>query len=252
MMMLEQRVGLEVGALLAAAPFVGLEGHGDYSPVLVIPGFTATDASTAILRFYLRTWGYWAHGWHVGANLGPTPETLAAVGDRLKAVHARHDARVTLIGQSAGGTYARYLARQTPELVRQVITLGSPIQIVSGDGSSVSALSRHLEPRFDPEFHRIADHQRGVLPVPATSIYTRSDGVVRWHMCLDVVDDRHENVEVFATHSGLAVNPTALHVIADRLRQPQGEWRRFKPPACMRQFYPRPAAWDAGRVRLVT
>jgi hypothetical protein len=138
-----------------------------------------------------------------------------------------------------------------PEMVRQVITLGSPIQIVSGDGSSVSALSRQLEHGFDPEFHRIADHQRGVLPVPATSIYTRTDGVVRWHVCLDVVDDRHENVEVFATHSGLAVNPTSLHVIADRLRQPDGEWRPFKPPALFRQFYPRPAAWDAGRVRFV-
>jgi pimeloyl-ACP methyl ester carboxylesterase len=250
MMVLEQRVGLEVGALLAAAPYFTFEGYGDHSPVLVIPGFTATDASTAVLRFYLRTWGYWAHGWHVGSNFGPTPKTLAAVAERLKAVHARHGKRVTLIGQSAGGTYARYLARQSPHMVRQVITLGSPIQLVSGDRSSISAFTRHLEPRFDPEFHRIADHQRGVLPVPATSIYTRTDGVVRWHVCLDVVDDRHENVEVFATHSGLAVNPTSLHVIADRLRQREGEWRPFKPPPFMRSLYPRPAAWDAGRIRL--
>jgi pimeloyl-ACP methyl ester carboxylesterase len=229
--------------MLAAGPLISLDGWGDHSPVLVIPGFTATDASTAVLRFYLRTWGYWAHGWRVGSNLGPTPETLAAVAERLDAVYERHGRRVTLIGQSAGGTYARYLARQLPDKVRQVITLGSPIQIVSGDRSSVSSLSRHLEHRFDPEFHRIADHQRGVLPVPATSIYTRTDGVVRWHVCLDIVDDRHENVEVFATHSGLAVNPWSLHVIADRLRQAEGEWRRFKPPALMRRFYPAPAAW---------
>jgi len=248
-MMLEQRVVLEAGAMLAAAPLIGLDGLGDHSPVLVIPGFTASDTSTAVLRFYLRTWGYWAHGWRVGSNLGPTAKTLAAVGERLQAVHARHGVPVTLIGQSAGGTYARYLARQMPELVRQVITLGSPIQLVQGDRSSVAALARYLEQDFDPEFHRVADHQRGVLPVPATSIYTRTDGVVRWQVCLDVVDDRHENVEVLATHSGMAVNPAVLHVIADRLRQREGAWRPFKPLPLTGRFYPPPAAFDTERVR---
>jgi pimeloyl-ACP methyl ester carboxylesterase len=245
--MLEQRVPLEVGAMLAAAPLLSLDGRGDHSPVLVMPGFTATDASTAVLRAHIRAWGYWAHGWRAGSNLGPTQRTLATIRERLAAVHARHGQRVSLIGQSAGGTFARYLAREMPDMVRQVITLGSPIQIVSGDGSSVSALSRRLEHRFDPEFHRLADHQRGILPVPATSIYTRTDGVVRWQMCLDVVDERHENVEVFATHSGLAVNPASLHVVADRLRQPEGAWHPFVAPPLMRRFYPRPAAWDEQR-----
>jgi pimeloyl-ACP methyl ester carboxylesterase len=247
MLMLEQRVFMEAGAMLAAAPMLALDRHGDKSPVLVIPGFTATDASTAVLRAYLRTWGHWAHGWRLGANLGPTAKTLAAIRERLEAVHARHGRPVTLIGQSAGGTYARYLAREQPDMVRQVITLGSPIQIVSGDGSSVTKMARRLEHRFDQEFHRVADHQRGVLPVPATSIYTRSDGIVRWQVCLDIVDDRHENVEVFATHSGLAVNPASLHVIADRLGQRDRRWQPFSPPPWMRQFYPRPASWDSAR-----
>src|SRR5690349_13809561 len=151
MTVLEQRVLLEAGAVLAAAPLLGLDGFGDRSPVLVLPGFIASDASTALLRSYIRTWGYWAHGWRVGTNLGPTVRTLAAVRERLEAVHARHHRKVTLVGQSAGGTYARHLAREAPELVRQVITLGSPIQIQAGDRSSLSALSRFLERGFDPE-----------------------------------------------------------------------------------------------------
>jgi pimeloyl-ACP methyl ester carboxylesterase len=247
LMLLEQRVLLEAGALIAAAPLMSLDGRGDNSPVLVIPGFTASDTSTATLRFFLRTWGYWAHGWRVGSNLGPTAKTLAAVSERLQSVFDRHGRRVTVIGHSAGGTYARYLARQMPDMVRQVITLGCPIQIVSGDRSAASALSRHFEHEFDPELLSIADHQRGVLPVPATSIYTRTDGVVRWQVCLDVVDNRHENVEVLATHSGMAVNPAVLHVIADRLRQREGEWRPFRPPPLTERFYPPPAAWDAER-----
>jgi pimeloyl-ACP methyl ester carboxylesterase len=246
-LILEQRVFMELGAQIAAAPVLALSRHGDKSPVLVMPGFTATDASTALLRSYIRGWGHWAHGWRVGTNLGPTSKTLAAIRERLEAVHARHGRPVTVIGQSGGGMFARYLAREQPEMVRQVITLGAPIQIVHGDRSSVAVLSRRLERGFDPEFDRVADHQRGVLPVPATSIYTRSDGIVRWQVCLDVVDDRHENVEVHATHSGLAVNPASLHVIADRLRQRDGDWHPFSPSPWLRRFYPRSASYDTAR-----
>jgi len=80
--------------------------------------------------------------------------------------------------------------------------------------------------------------------VPATSVYTRTDGIVRWFVCLDIVDAQHENVRVRGTHSGLAVNPAALFVIADRLRLREGEWRPFRPPAVLRSFYPSPSDWD--------
>ncbi len=247
-MFLEQRVAFEAGALLAASPLLlGFIGRGDASPVLVLPGFTADDVSTVALRYHLRTWGYWAHGWHLGANLGPTPRRLQALRARLDAVHERHGRKVVVIGQSAGGLYARHLARLEPDKVRQVITLGSPLQMRTGDETSISALVRRLEARFDPEFFRLADHERGCLPVPSTSIFTRTDGVVRWHVCLDVADDEHENIEVYATHSGLAVNPAALHVIADRLRQPEGEWRPYRPPAFARRLYPRTKGWDNER-----
>src|SRR5215207_2759774 len=85
--------------------------------------------------------------------------------------------------------------------------------------------------------------ERGPLPVPATSVYTRTDGIVRWFVCLDIVDAQHENVRVRGTHSGLAVNPAALFVIADRLRLREGEWRPFRPPAVLRSFYPSPSDW---------
>jgi hypothetical protein len=77
--------------------------------------------------------------------------------------------------------------------------------------------------------------------VPSTLIYSRTDGIVRWHLCLDVVDDRHENVEVLASHAGMGFNPAALYVVADRLRQPEGEWRAFRPPPSLSFFFPPPA-----------
>ena len=241
--MLEQGVMFEFGALMAASPMLRSLGRGDHHPVLVMPGFLGDDTSTLPLRFLLRSWGYWVHGADGGQNLGPTPEVLAAVNDRLLAVHARQGRKVSLVGWSAGGLYARHLARQHPELVRQVVTLGSPLQLRKGDRTSASFIADRLEHLFDPEFRAMAEHERGTLPVPSTSIYSRTDGVVRWQYCLDVTDERHENVEVRASHVGFGVNPSALFVIADRLAQPEDDWRPFHAPPWLRVVYPRPSGW---------
>jgi pimeloyl-ACP methyl ester carboxylesterase len=236
---LEQRVVFELGALAASSPLLRAAGRGDHHPVLVVPGFSAGDPSTVALRAFIRSWGYWAHGWHVGTNFGPIPRILDATRARLDAIHARHGRPVTIVGWSAGGLYARHVARAAPEKVRQVISLGSPLQIVEGDRTTASTIADRLAHLFDPEFHRLADHERGTLPVPSTSIYSRTDGVVRWQMCLDVVDDRHENVEVLATHVGMGFNPAALYVVADRLRQREGDWQPFRAPSAFARLYPR-------------
>src|SRR5215211_7481947 len=123
---LEQRAVAELGAMLAASPFLRAYGRGDRHPVFVIPGFTAGDRSTQPLRWSLRQQGYWVHGWRLGANWGPRGGVMEAVDDRLLALHGRHGVKVSIIGWSLGGIYARHLARRHPEAVRQVITLGSP------------------------------------------------------------------------------------------------------------------------------
>jgi pimeloyl-ACP methyl ester carboxylesterase len=247
LMMLEQRAVFELGALVAGAPLLRMVGRGDRHPVLVMPGFTASDQSTAALRYLIRSWGYWAHGWGLGPNVGPTAEKLAGIRDRLEALHSRHGARVSLVGWSLGGLYARYLARQMPEMVRNVITLGSPLQMTQGDRSSASGIADRRQHLFDPAFIKMADYERGPLPVPSTAVYTRTDGVVRWQVCLDIADERHENVEVRGSHIGLGINPAVLYVIADRLGQPEGTWRPFRPPLALRPLYPKPASWEPVR-----
>jgi pimeloyl-ACP methyl ester carboxylesterase len=242
--MLEQGVMFEWGAFVAASPLLRSLGRGDHHPVFVMPGFLGDDSSTLPLRFYIRSWGFWAHGMHGGQNPGPTPKLLARVEERLAKIHDRHGRKVTLVGWSAGGQYARHLARRHPEMVRQVITLATPLQIHPQDRSSMSFIADRLEHRFDPEFRRLADHERGPLPVPSTSIYSRTDGVVRWQACLDIGDERHENVEVHGSHSGMGFNPAALAVVADRLSQAEDDWRPFYAPSFMRAFYPRPESWE--------
>lgn len=241
---LEQRVLFEVGALAAAAPWLRAVGRGDRHPVLVLPGFMGDDASTVALRSFIRSWGYWAHGWGLGSNVGPTRQVLDGIGARLDAVHGRHGRPVSLVGWSAGGVFARYLARAHPEQVRQVITLGSPLQMHEGDRSAASVIVDVLQTRFDPDFGGSEEYLLGPLPVPATSIYSRTDGVVRWQVCLDVADDRHENVEVRGSHVGLGFNPSALYVVGDRLAQAEGLWRPFEAPAALRPLYPTPSSWE--------
>jgi pimeloyl-ACP methyl ester carboxylesterase len=247
LLMMEQRAVFELGALLAGAPLLRLVGRGDRHPVLVMPGFTATDRSTVALRYLIRSWGYWAHGWQLGPNVGPTPEVLAGIRDRLDTLHRRHGARVSLVGWSLGGLYARYLARQTPEKVRGVITLGSPMQMTHDDRSNASGIADRWQHLFDPAFVDMADHERGPLPVPATSVYTRTDGVVRWQACLDVADATHENVEVRGSHTGLGFNPAVIYVVADRLGLSENGWRPFQPPLPLRALYPKPATFSPVR-----
>jgi hypothetical protein len=114
--------------------------------------------------------------------------------------------------------------------VRQVITLGSPFRLRDRGESNAGALFEALRgPHWGGHpVERPPEEARGPLPVPATAIFTRSDGVVPWRACLEIPSDTSESVEVFGSHSGLGANPAALWVIADRLAQPEGTWQPFQ------------------------
>ena len=242
---LNQLSVLEYSTFLAVAPFLTADPDGDGHPVLVLPGFAATDGATAPLRSALRQKGYAAHGWRLGLNTGPHRHIIEGLDRRLADLHQRYGkATVSLVGWSLGGVYAREMARLRPEAVRQVITLASPYRLRPGDRSRASMLYDAIAPsmnRFLPDTE--PEEARPPVPVPATSIYTRTDGVVRWHTCIDSAGPKRENIEVIGTHSGLGVNVAALVAITDRLAQPNGTWTPFRPPPGARHLFPSPASW---------
>lgn len=255
-LLLENRLGLEVGALLAAEPWLARIGRGDGHPVLVLPGFTTSDVATVLLRMHLRSWGYWVHGWRLGFNIGPTAATVDGLRRRLDAVYLRHGQPVTLIGWSLGGVYARQLAREFPDQVRSVITLASPYRMNLQDRSSLSGVVDRLAGTFDPDISErllVREQDRPAIGVPTTSIYSRTDGVVRWHTCIDASsadgDARRENIEVTGSHTGMVVHPSVMFAVADRLRQPVGAWSPFRPPRRLQGWYPEPADWQPAAVR---
>jgi pimeloyl-ACP methyl ester carboxylesterase len=221
LLLLEGRALGEYAALVAAWPFLRLP-RGDGHAVLVVPGFAASDASTRPLRRALNRLGYDARGWGLGRNLGVRRGLREALAQRLAEAYRDSGGRkVSLIGWSLGGVYVREMAREAPQQVRRVITLGSPI---NGHplANNADALYRRLN-RLPPGavdwdgFHR----RRVAPPVPCTAVYSKSDGIVAWRCSLEDPAPNTENVEVVGSHVGLGVNLQVLRVVAARLARPE-------------------------------
>ena len=147
---------------------------------------------------------------------------------------------MSLVGWSLGGLYARELAKHSPEMVRLVITLGSPF---TGHPRETNAWRLY-------EFasgHRIDWHDfhgplRPPPPVPTTSIWSPTDGVVAWRCSLETRRALAENIVVESSHLGLGAHPAALYAIADRLAQPEGHWEPFHRDGWRRFVYCDPEA----------
>lgn len=246
---LEVRAFNERAVMTAALPLLRRLRRGDGHHVIVLPGFTAGDGSTRPLRRLLRDLGYHVHGWRLGQNLGPTKEILAGIGALLERVYAEAEAPVTIVGWSLGGIYARELARVAPHAVRQVITLGTPIQMIEDDSSGAEQIWKRLRHLHEPTFKReVRAAFRPPLEVPVTSIYSRTDGVVNWQSSLIRKTPTTENVRVLGSHCGLGFNTSVIYVIADRLAQPIGTWRPFKAPLLLSAAYPRADNLDPARL----
>lgn len=237
LMWLEGRATLEMASIPLALPaLMHFVPRGDGHPVLVLPGLLADDSTTLALRSFLRERGYAVQGWGQGPNLGPRDGVVEKMQETLAKMHAREGRKVSVIGWSLGGVFAREVARSAPDSVRQVITLGSPLYGDPDTSSNASDIYHFVSgrPRGD-ESVRVAE----APPVPTTSIYTRMDGVVGWGCSVERQGPLTDNIEInSATHAGLGVNPLVWYAIGDRLAQAEGEWTQFKPRGLAKLLFP--------------
>ncbi|WP_213004086.1 alpha/beta fold hydrolase [Parahaliea maris] len=183
----------------------------------------------SLLKF-LGELGYRAHGWNLGRNLGPGNISLREIAAAVRRLERQSGGKVSLIGHSLGGIYAREIARENPGVVRQVITLGSPFGAGRDRGSNVHHLFKRLNPGREADPEHLARQEKLAVapPVPTTSIYTRGDGIVNWRTSIQKKDHPEtQNIEVPGSHCGLTHNPTVWYLIADRLRQPEDLWQPF-------------------------
>jgi len=234
-MVREGRAVFELGLSTLMMPALLRSPRGDGHPVMVLPGFLASDFSTRPLRAYLKLKGYKAVGWGLGRNLGThivggkrvVSDTLI---EQVIQLSLKHNSKVSLVGWSLGGILAREIARAAPEYVRQVITLGSPFNGVRGQAPVASKIFELINGDLHSKEPETVARTFNPPPVPSTAIFSRSDGIAHWKACAN--DPHHlghqtENIEVNGSHIGLGHNAQVLWVIADRLAQAEGHWQPF-------------------------
>jgi pimeloyl-ACP methyl ester carboxylesterase len=235
---------MEACALPYAYSWLLRAPRGEGRPVLVIPGFTNSDNATFFVRGYLRRLGYEVHGWDMGTNSGLSFTTYAALQQRLHRIYESSGQSVSLVGWSLGGFYARALANQQADQVRSVVSVATTFCMPTPKAvnRAITRLYGHLNPyQQTDEFFRSSELWETTPAVPSTSIYSKGDGINNWEYCIDKVSARAENVQVYGSHSGLAVNALVYQVLADRLAQDPATWRAYAAPKFVQQLRGKPA-----------
>ena len=204
--------------------------QGDGHAVILFPGLGSDGTALIPLRNHCRSLVYHAVDWGRGLNKGPSGQVDAWLTDLSHHVEELigDDRRAaSLVGWSLGGLYARELGKRLSPRIRQVITIGTPF---NGDPAQTNvgwlySLLNGCAPKPDRE---LLSRLRTPPPVPTTSIYSRSDGVVSWQSCVhERPGKRVQDVEVSGSHIGMGWNRQVLAVVGDRLRQKPGRWRPY-------------------------
>ncbi|WP_370399146.1 esterase/lipase family protein [Sulfitobacter sp. JB4-11] len=241
LLLLEGRAIPELFGFAAALPTLSaLVPRGDGQPVLILPGLTAGDSSTVSMRRFLKTKGYPTYGWKMGLNLGPRPGVEQGLIDLVENLADKYDRKVSIVGWSLGGIYARQLGKMMPKLIRQVISMGSPF----GGSPRATNAWRVYEMASGQSSHDGERHMGGAIsapaPVPSTAIYSKTDGICAWQNCIEEKSEIAENIEVRGSHCGLGHHPAAVYAVADRLAQPEGEWQPFDRSGVKGMIFPKP------------
>jgi hypothetical protein len=215
---------------LLSTPLNYISPKGDGHPVIVLPGLGTADGSTHFARTFLNGLGYDARPWGLGRNMGPQKGMETMLVELTNLVQTVSESaggqQVSIIGWSLGGIYAREMAKVAPDIVRQVITLGTPFKDIAGTNADFlyELLSKDLSHKDPNVLKRIAEPP----PVPFTSIYSKSDGVVDWAASIEDDGFQRENIEIpGACHLGLGHNPISLYVIANRLAHTRDTWKPY-------------------------
>ncbi len=210
----EIRAAREPLRLPLRTPSLVRSPRGDGAPVVVVPGFGATDASMAALRGFLRRLGHDARPAGLGRVSDDVDAQRVRLGEMLHVLHDESGRRVNLVGWSIGGVVSREAARDRSHAVGHVVTFGTPVE---GGPSYTSLSNRYTREELEAVRDRIDERSVDPIESPITAIWSRRDGVVAPDACIDHRSPRVEHVEVTSTHLGMGLDPDVWAIVADRL-----------------------------------
>lgn len=204
--------------------------QGSGQPVIVYPGLATNEKATALFRSKLQAAGFTVYDWGQGLNRGPQgefEEWIALLARQVHRLEIKHGQPVALVGWSLGGIFAREVARRMPDKASQVVTLGTPFAANAG-ATNAGKVYEALNGKKPEPPKSLLTSLRKPLPVPSTSVYSRTDGVVAWECCVERETDISQNIELNqVSHLGMVLHPQVLRIVADRLAQPHGAWARY-------------------------
>lgn len=234
----ESRAVYDAAGMIPMFAFQHLLPQGDGHPVLVLPGFMAGARTTQPLRSLLRQIGYQGHCWKLGYNSGYSQRLHQGLRARVRQLADRYGQKVSLIGWSLGGVYAREIAREMPEFTRLVISMGSPFRAHPHATNAHRVFDLVSSVRYRDMPADMLECMHEAPPVPTTALYTRGDGVVAWQGTVEISDRWDvENIHVGGAHCGLGFNPRSVLAITDRLAQDENNWRPFKPGPLLKPLF---------------
>ena len=220
LMLWELRVVPELVGSFLPRPFAAALPRGRGEPVMVVPGFAADDFAVLLLTRRLKALGYDAISWGLGRNTGNVKKLQPLLVERVQRFADSRGAKVKLVGWSLGGAMSRDIAREHPDKVDQVVTLGSPVI----GGAKFTAVGRSYRKRgIDLDRMALAADARETakaISVPVTALYDRHDGIVNWGACIDRHNRHVKHLEVRCSHLGMVVDRTVFGLIAQALARP--------------------------------
>lgn len=216
---LETRAIAEWTSMFWLYPFIPKHKSKRAKPVLLMPPYLGNDNSTTFMRKYLKSLGFKTYKWELGVNM-INSKSLPKLIEKLDEIFDKHQEKVSLVGWSGGGIFAKIIANRYPDKVEQLITIGSPVWGVKNMKTPIVKTLEFVRGAKLRERNEKFIKELEVIPqVPITCIYTKTDGLIPWKNCMEAETYRDDikNVEVFGSHCGMGANATVLLTVANAL-----------------------------------
>ncbi len=219
--LLESRSAIEWVTMFGVYPFIPKHKASKNKPVLLMPPYLGNDLSTTFVRKYLKSVGFKTYKWELGVNM-INSKYLPKLVERLDEIFEKHQEKVSLVGWSGGGIFAKIIANRYPEKVEQLITIGSPVWGVKNMNTPLVRMLEFLRGKSLRERNRKFIKELEEIPnVPITCIFTKTDGLLPWKHCMEAETLRKDikNIEVFGSHCGMGANASVLLTVANSLNK---------------------------------
>lgn len=217
--LLETRAVAEWYSMFWMYPFIPKHKSDKVKPVLLMPPYLGNDTSTRFVRKYLKSVGFKTYKWDLGVNM-INSKSIPKLVEKLDEIYEKHQEKVSLVGWSGGGIFAKIIANRHPDKVEQLITIGSPVW---GLKNMKAPVIRSLEfirgKKLRERNEKFIKELEEIPNVPITCIYTKTDGLIPWKNCMEAETYRKDikNIEVFGSHCGMGANATVLLTVANAL-----------------------------------